>query len=170
MYYMFFFYKWTCVFFGWQFSHLTGQLIPSGASEPIGKFHTLRKRAETIFIGFLGRCSLSPCRRVCFCRLCLRAEEIINFLSLKREGLLERELIWRRGGGLNRGFTVLPRVIICLICCRWETHVKIWSHWWLDWYLWRTQRSSMERYINWRCHKGSHWCSWLHSVCSGHNI
>ena len=34
------------------------------------------------------------------------------------------------GGGVNRGFSVLPHVIMYfIICCRWETHVKIWSHW-----------------------------------------
>lgn len=33
------------------------------------------------------------------------------------------------GGGVNRGFSVLPHVIMYFICCRRETHVKIWSHW-----------------------------------------
>ena len=35
--------------------------IPSGASQPIGIFHTLRKGVKTIYMGLLGRRSLSPC-------------------------------------------------------------------------------------------------------------
>ena len=35
--------------------------IPSGASQPIGIFHTLRNRVKTIFMGLLGRWSLSLC-------------------------------------------------------------------------------------------------------------
>ena len=35
--------------------------IPSGASQPIGIFHTLRKGVKTIFMGLLGRQSLSLC-------------------------------------------------------------------------------------------------------------
>ena len=51
-------------------------------------------------------------------------------LSFPEKGGLIREGAYLKGGGgLNGGFTVLPRVIIYLICCRWETHVKIWSHW-----------------------------------------
>ena len=46
--------------------------------------------------------------------------------GLIREGAY---LGWGGGGGVNRGFSVLPHVIMYFICCRWETHVKIWSHW-----------------------------------------
>lgn len=36
---------------------------------------------------------------------CLRLGDVINFCSLKREGLLERELVWGGGGGgLIEGF------------------------------------------------------------------
>ena len=42
--------------------------ILSGASQPIGIFHTLRKGVKTIFMGLLGRRCLSPC--VCVCLPC----------------------------------------------------------------------------------------------------
>ena len=169
MYYMFFFlqmnlcFLWLTVF------------SPNGTTYPLGSLWTNRKiphsqkASRNDFHWLLGQVLPLPLQKSLL--LSAMSESGGDYqLSFPEKGGLIREGAYLKEGGLNRGFTVLPRVIICLICCRWETHVKIWSHWWLDWYLWRTQRSSMERYINWRCHKGSHWCSWLHSVCSGHNI
>ena len=42
-------------------NNLVCRRIPSGASQPIGIFHTLRKGVKTIFMGLLGRRSLLPC-------------------------------------------------------------------------------------------------------------
>ena len=53
-------------------------------------------------------------------------------LLFPEKGGLIREGAYLEGGGagaLNRGFMVLLHVIMYFICCRWETHVKIWSHW-----------------------------------------
>ena len=60
----------------------------------------------------------------------LQKSLLLSAMSESGGGLIrEGAYLKGRGGGLNGGFTVLPHVIIYLICCRWETHVKIWSHW-----------------------------------------
>ena len=41
---------------------------PLRSLPPIGIFHTLRKGVKTIFMGLLGRRSLSPCVWLCFCQ------------------------------------------------------------------------------------------------------
>ena len=49
-------YKWSRVFFDWQFSRLMQTLIPSGASKPVGLPHS----QKAIFMGLSGGHSLSP--------------------------------------------------------------------------------------------------------------
>ena len=118
--------------------------IPSGASQPIGIFHTLRKGVKTILMGLLDKRSLFPCVCVCLPRttcfflapLCLSpcyagysmlvTNLLINFVSclteettyprrLKLSLLASSPFMWNAKRGL--GERVSKRWSTCISLC-----------------------------------------------------